>query len=176
MKSFPNKWLLLGLLGLALSLPSCINESTKLRTLQSEINYLNAKNDSLEKEIKNVKPGLGDLMLEIQVHHNKLWFAGQGENWPLAQFEHDEIMEILAQAEKIETERPEVKLFRVMIFPQLDSVQLAITQKNTGHFTTAFTNLTTACNNCHTDTKFNFNKIIIPDHPPYSNQQFEPVK
>lgn len=150
----------------------CTTEHTKLKTLQSEINYLNQKNDSLEKEIQDIKPGLGDLMLAIQVHHNKLWFAGKGENWPLAQFEHDEIMEILTQAEKIEKERIEVKLFRVMIFPQLDSIQLCIRQKDETHFVSSFNSLTNACNNCHTDTKYNFNKIIIPDHPPYSNQEF----
>lgn len=155
-----------------LFLMGCTYQHSQLNTLQSEINYLNAKNDSLEKEIKNVKPGLGDLMLEIQVHHNKLWFAGKAQNWPLAQFEHDEIMEILTQAEKIENDRIEVKLFRVMIFPQLDSVQLYIRQKNEDRFDSAFRNLTHACNNCHTDTKFNFNKIILPSQPPYSNQEF----
>ena len=153
-------------------LVSCTDENTRLKVLQSEINYLNIKNDSLKKEIQVIKPGLGDLMLEIQVHHNKLWFAGKQENWPLAQFEHDEIMEILTQAQKIETERAEVKLFKVMIFPQLDSVQKSITQKNADHFTTTFTNLTNACNNCHTDTKYNFNKMVIPEHPPFSNQEF----
>jgi hypothetical protein len=154
----------------------CNDEHTQLKTLQSEINYLNTKNDSLEKEIKSVKPGLGELMLEIQVHHNKLWFAGKAGNWPLAQFEHDEIMEILAQAETIEKERSEVKLFRVMLFPQLDSIQSTIQQRNTDRFDSAFGNLTNACNSCHTDTKFSFNKIIIPEHPPYSNQEFELVK
>jgi len=159
-----------------LFLYSCTDEPTQLKTLQSEINYLNAKNDSLEKEIRSIKPGLGDLMLEIQVHHNKLWFAGKQGNWPLAQFEYDEIMEIITQAEAIEKERSEVKLFRVMLFPQLDSIQLCIRQQNEDHFDSAYTNLTQACNNCHASTKFNFNKIIIPEHPPYSNQEFEPVK
>lgn len=154
----------------------CTEEHTQLKMLQLEINYLNVKNDSLEKEIQSIKPGLGDLMLNIQVHHNKLWFAGRAENWPLAQFEHDEIIEIITQAEAIEKERSEVKLFRVMIFPELDSLQVYIRQKNEPRFDSAFKNLTNACNNCHTDTKFNFNKIIIPDRPPYSNQEFEPVK
>jgi|SRR6185312_5176750 len=150
----------------------CNSDNARLKTLQSEINYLNAKNDSLQKEIESIKPRLGDLMLEIQVHHNKLWFAGKNEDWPLAQFEHDEIMEILTQAEKIETGRNEVKLFKVMLYPQLDSIQLSITQRNADRFIYAFTNLTNACNNCHTSTKFNFNKIVIPEHPPYSNQEF----
>ncbi len=155
-----------------LFISGCTDNRTTLKTLQSEINYLNAKNDSLEKEIQSVKPGLGDLMLMIQVHHNKLYFAGREGNWPLAQFEHDEIMEILKQAEDIEKERSEVKLFHVMIYPQLDSIQQAVKSKDGDRFNSAFTNLTNACNNCHTNTKFNFNKIIIPERPPYSNQEF----
>jgi len=153
---------------------SCNDNRIMNKTLQSEINYLNAKNDSLEKEIQNVKPGFGELMLSIQVHHNKLWFAGHENNWPLAQFEHDEIMEVLKQAEKIEKERPEVRLFRAMIYPQLDTIQLSIAQKNEEHFSVAFTALTSACNNCHSATKYNFNRIIIPEHPPFSNQEFSP--
>lgn len=152
---------------------SCSDNSTKLKLLQSEINNLNKRNDSLEKEIQNIKPGLGDLMLMIQVHHNKLFFAGKSENWGLAQFEHDEIDEIIKQAEKIETERSEVKLFNVMLYPQLDSIQKAITVKDEGKFYNAFTNLTAACNNCHTNTKFSFNHITEPEHPPYSNQEFQ---
>ena len=161
---------------LILSLFGCNDNHTTLKTLQSEINYLNLKNDSLEKELQSVKPGLGDLMLMIQVHHNKLWFAAKEDNWPLAQFEHDEIIEILKQAESIEKERSEVKLFKVMIYPQLDSIQLSIKQKNEDRFASAYTNLTNACNNCHTNTKFEFNRIVIPEHPPYSNQEFSPVK
>ncbi len=155
-------------------LVACNDNRTMMKTLQSEINYVNARNDSLEKEIQSVKPGLGDLMLGIQMHHNKLYFAGREDNWPLAQFEHDEIMEMVKQAGEIEKERPEVKLFRSMIYPQLDSLQLSISQKNEEHFSAAFTNLTAACNNCHAATKFNFNRIIIPEHPPFTNQEFSP--
>jgi hypothetical protein len=151
---------------------SCNDQRTGLKTLQSEINYLNLKNDSLEKEIQSIKPGLGDLMLEIQVHHDKLYFAGMAANWPLAQFEHDEIMEILKQAETIEKERSEVKLFKLMIYPQIDSIELSIKQRNEDHFANYYTNLTDACNNCHTNTKYNFNKIVIPRQPPFSDQDF----
>lgn len=155
-------------------LAGCNDNRTMIKTLQSEINYANARNDSLEKEIQLVKPGLGEMMLGIQVHHNKLYFAAREGNWPLAQFEHDEIIEVLKQAEEIEKERSEVRLFRAMIYPQLDTIQLYITQKNVEHFNAAFTNLTSACNNCHSATKFNFNRIVIPEHPPYSNQEFQP--
>ena len=150
----------------------CTENSSKLKDLQSEINKLNTQNDSLKKLVALSKPGLGELMLDIQVHHNKLWFAGREENWPLAQFEHDEIMEILKQAEAIENDRPEVKLFKPMIYAQLDSLQKAIKSKDEHQFSEKFNALTSSCNNCHKNTHFQFNKIQTPERPPYSNQDF----
>ena len=38
-------------------------------------------------------PGLGEIMTLQQMRHLKLWFAGQGGNWPLAGYELDELKE-----------------------------------------------------------------------------------
>lgn len=154
---------------------SC-NGNTESDKLRADMATLQLQNDTLKKEIKDIKPGLGDLMLMVQVHHNKLWFAGKENNWALAQFEHDEILEIIRQAETIENDRKEVKLFPAMLYPQLDSVENAIKQKNNKAFEHGFTVLTDACNNCHRAVAFPFNRIIIPEQPPYSNQDFLPAK
>jgi hypothetical protein len=150
--------------------------SGDVEKMKADIDILKAQNDSLKKEVEAMKPGLGELMLDIQVHHNKIWFAGKEGNWPLAQFEFDEIMEIVKQAGVIETDRKEVKYFPKMIYPQLDSLQAAIKQKDTKVFERSFTLLTTACNDCHKEVSFPFNQIKIPDQPPYSNQDFIPNK
>lgn len=154
---------------------ACSNNSDVIQ-LKADVSLLKAQNDSLQKEIDAIKPGLGDLMLEVQIHHNKLWFAGKDDNWPLAQFEHDEIMELLKQAETIETDRKEVKLFPVMIYPQLDSLEYAIKQKDTKSFEEKFSALTNACDNCHKNVNYPFNKIKIPTQPPFTDQDFEPGK
>jgi hypothetical protein len=155
-----------------LFLVACGENATRMKDLQSEVNALNQQNDSLKKLVATMKPGLGELMLDIQVHHNKLWFAGREENWPLAQFEHDELVEIIKQAEAIETDRPEVKLFKQMIYPAIDSLQKAINRKDVHEFSEKFYSLTNSCNNCHKTTHFDFNKIQTPERPPYSNQDF----
>jgi|SRR6185312_5319397 len=155
-----------------LSLFSCTENSTKLQALQSEANRLSNQNDSLKKLVQIMKPGLGEFMLGIQVHHNKLWFAGREENWPLAQFEYDEMQEVFHQAEMTDKDRPEVAQFKVMIYAQLDSVQRAIKLKDYEKFTESFHGLTNACNNCHKNTHFEFNRIQTPERPPYSNQDF----
>src|SRR5258706_14298966 len=38
-------------------------------------------------------PGLGEMMSLQQMRHVKLWFAGQAENWELADYEVDELGE-----------------------------------------------------------------------------------
>src|SRR5262245_49113865 len=36
-------------------------------------------------------PELGELMILQQVRHTKLWFAGEAGNWPLAEYEIEEL-------------------------------------------------------------------------------------
>ena len=38
-------------------------------------------------------PGLGEIMTLQQLRHIKLWFAGHGGNWPLADYELDDLGE-----------------------------------------------------------------------------------
>ncbi|MEI8279620.1 MAG: hypothetical protein WCG87_07630 [Bacteroidota bacterium] len=129
--------------------------------------------DSLEKKIANTyRPGLGEFMTEIQIHHCKLWFAGQHENWKLADFEVQEIEETLDNIKKYVTDRIEVAQVP-MLQPALDSVNNAIKNKDLGAFRSSYTLLTNTCNTCHHAVKFDFNTIKIPDSPPFSDQVFE---
>jgi hypothetical protein len=128
--------------------------------------------DSLKKIISEMKPGLGELMLGIQTHHAKLWFAGKNSNWELANFEMDEIHELIEMAQKIETDRTEISSLP-MIFPALDSLTASIKNKNEKLFETDFQTLTNTCNNCHVKTNFAFNVITIPSAPPVNNQDFK---
>lgn len=145
---------------------SCNEKSNNNQQLQARV-------DSLEKKLENTyKPGLGEFMSGIQVHHGKLWFAGQNENWQLADFELHEIMEALDDIKTFNTDRPEIKSLQ-MIYAPLDSLNKSVQQKNLSSFKSNFTLLTTTCNNCHRDTDHGFNVIRIPDTPPFSNQDFK---
>ena len=110
-------------------------------------------------------------MSSVQVHHNKLWFAGQNQNWKLADFEVHEIMEAIDDIQKYQTERKESQMVG-MIVPALDSVNVAIQRKSPNQFKSSYTLLTNSCNNCHRATEFEFNVVKIPDNPPFSNQDF----
>jgi hypothetical protein len=142
------------------------NQQTDNKVLQNRI-------DSLESKLAHsYKPGFGEFMSGIQAHHSKLWFAGQNENWRLADFEVHEIMEAMEDIRKFQTERKESRMIE-MIEPALDSITNAIQQKNTTLFKTSYTLLTNTCNNCHRAADFEFNVVKIPETQPFSNQDFK---
>ncbi len=99
-------------------------------------------------------------------------FAGQNENWKQADFEVHEIIEAIEDIEKYQTERKKSQMIG-MINPALDSVNIAIEQKNSELFKSGFALLTNTCNNCHRVVNFEFNVVKIPDMQPFSNQDFK---
>jgi hypothetical protein len=144
----------------------CSDNSDKISELQNRI-------DSLQQKVNDsYKPGLGEFMSNIQMHHAKLWFAGINQNWALADFEVHEIEESLEDVQKYQSGREETKMISI-IYPPLDSVKSAIKNKNLKSFKGNFTLLTNTCNTCHQTAKFEFNKVKIPDSPPFSNQEFK---
>jgi len=129
--------------------------------------------DSLRNKIAHAySPGVGEFMSSIQMHHAKLWFAGKNENWELANFEMEEIQESLDDIQQYCADSPSIKPLP-MIFPPLDSLKRAISEKNIFMFKTSFNLLTNTCNNCHMAANHAFNVIRIPDIPPVTNQVFE---
>ncbi|HEV3221972.1 MAG TPA: hypothetical protein VGZ90_03800 [Puia sp.] len=152
---------------LVICLFSCNQQQENERiVLQNQIDSLRSRLDS------SYRPGLGEFMLSIQMHHAKIWFAGKNGNWGLADFEVGEIQETITDINKYCTDRPEISSLP-MIDQPLDSLKIAITRKNIEAFKSSFILLTNTCNNCHKVTKHSFNVIKIPDTPPVSNQAFE---
>ena len=146
---------------------SCSQQNDKVQKMQAAI-------DSLQKELaESYKPGFGEFMSGIQTHHAKLWFAGQNQNWALADFEVHEIQEGLDAIQKFSSDRPESKTIG-MINPAIDSVNNAIQQKDPQSFRSSFVLLTNTCNNCHKATDHGFNVVTVPTNLPVVNQDFKP--
>lgn len=151
---------------LSLFLTACNQAGSNSRPLNDRI-------DSLQQKLNDTyKPGFGEFMSGIQVHHAKLWFAGINNNWELADFEIHEIMEALDDLQKFQPERTETKSLP-MLNPALDSLNVAIQHKNIIEFKSSFILLTNTCNNCHKAVNYSFNEVKIPETPPFSNQVFE---
>ncbi|MDP9041088.1 MAG: hypothetical protein M3N30_03840 [Bacteroidota bacterium] len=153
------------LLSCSLLASSCKSGDDTSR-LQSQI-------DSLQKQLKNsYMPGMGELMSNIQLHHAKLWFAGDNQNWPLAEYEESLVTSAFKKIQLYHGDKPEAKI-AAMINPALDSVNESILLKNRASFKHNFMFLTYTCNSCHQATKRSFNVIIIPVTPPISNQDYK---
>ncbi len=156
------------LIFLAYGLLSCNTHPNKIAVLQHQI-------DSLEIKLSGVyKPGFGEMMNAIQSHHLKLWYAGKNQNWKLAEFEIKELNEVVENIEKFQSNRKETELIDMMN-PALDSLRMAISQKDDNLFVNSYTGLTNSCNSCHKLTDFEFNTVKVPEgESPFPNQNFKP--
>src|SRR5271170_5628915 len=128
-----SKYLLLSAIVLLMMWLSACSSSadSQKEALQSQV-------DSLKQQLaQTYRPGLGEFMMGIQVHHAKIWFAGKNQNWDLANFEVGEIKETLEDVKKYCTDRPEVKSLPI-IYPALDSISNAIKAKSLKRFETNF--------------------------------------
>ncbi|MBI2430285.1 MAG: hypothetical protein HYV29_16090, partial [Ignavibacteriales bacterium] len=105
--------------------------------------------DDLTVQLANsYKPGFGELMSNVQVHHAKLWFAGKNNNWELAAFELHEIEESIEAIQKYQKERKESAALPIIV-PALDDVKKAVQQQDTKLFLQTYNALTNTCNICH---------------------------
>lgn len=158
------KWrILISLLFLVL-LFAC-NQPSNNAVLQNQV-------DSLQKALSNTyKPGLGEFMSGIQVHHAKLWFAGTNQNWELAAFEINEIDEAISDIKTYCSDRPETNSIS-MIEQPIANITAAIKSKDLTQFKNSYNVLTSTCNSCHQATNHAFNVIITPTAVPFTNQDF----
>ena len=157
------------LFALGFLMQSCSEQKT------DDKNYvlLQKKVDSLSTMLAKIKPGLGEMMSMIQLHHEKLWFAGINGNWKLADFEINEIKEAVAQATAVETDRPEIKSLPILK-PAIDSVSKAIGAHNIEQFKYSYGELSATCTYCHKTHYFEFNVIREPSGTPVTDQEFAP--
>jgi hypothetical protein len=123
--------------------------------------------------------GLGEIMSLQQMRHIKLWLAGAAKNWPLADYELDELKEGFDDVIKFfptKDDMPIAQLAGSTAVPALPDVKAAIEARDARKFAAAFDKLTAACNGCHQATKHEFIVIQRPTSSPYSNQSFAPKK
>ena len=123
--------------------------------------------------------GTGEIMGENQVRHEKLWFAGTAQNWPLAQYETSELREGFDDVKTFHPtfkKKPTGPMIDQYVAGPLGEVDKAIKDRSEAEFTTGFNDLTNGCNGCHKEFGMGFNVIQRPTSPPFSNQSFEPAK
>ena len=148
-----------------LMIASCNNKTMIPLSLQARL-------DSMEQKLKHsYAPGMGELMLNIQVHHAKLWFAGKNGNWELVAYNESLIRSAFQKIKVYHSDNPATAAAAMIDVP-MDSISAAGARKDKGAFQRSFGYLTATCNNCHVITKHPFNLIKIPTVEPIGNQSF----
>jgi hypothetical protein len=126
----------------------------------------------LQEDSAAMLPGLGEIMTLQQLRHIKLWFAGHGGNWPLADYEVGELEEGFDDVTKLLG--PDI--VDKHVGGSIKSLEKAVADKNRAAFETAFDGLSAGCNSCHRTLDHSFIVIQRPTLLPYSNQNFAPQK
>ena len=111
-------------------------------------------------------------MARQQERHIKLWFAGRGGNWPLADFEIDALKDGFEDVNNMlggDTVKDAVGA-------PIAALEKAIDAKDRAAFTGAYDKLTAGCNSCHHTLDHAFIVIQRPTLLPYSDQSFAPPK
>src|SRR6516164_9679903 len=117
-------------------------------------------------------PRLSDIMVVIQIRHSKLFYAAKAKNWPLANFEYDQLVSSLSEAERYypKTIPPMTHVDEIA-----SSLMRAIEAKNEAKFDQAFDEMSAGCNRCHAAADRAFIVIRRPSYPSaFSNQQYSP--
>jgi len=117
-------------------------------------------------------PKIGEIMALQQLRHIKLWFAGRGGNWPLADYEIDELKEGFDDLNQVLGGDTVEKA----VGGGIASIEKAVEAKDRAAFAAAFDNLTAGCNSCHHSLDRAFIVIQRPTSLPYSDQLFAPQK
>jgi hypothetical protein len=121
--------------------------------------------------------GLGEIMALQQMRHSKLWFAGSAGNWPLADYELDELKEGFDDVRRLYLSHEGVSLAPLLAVIEktaMPDLAKAIAAHDAAKFADGFDALTAACNGCHQGAKHAFIVIQRPTSLPYSNQSFAP--
>ena len=127
-------------------------------------------------------PGFDDMMtMLIQPRHMKLFYAGAEKNWELAAAE---LRAVRSSFDRMGFVTPTYLGINVnqavstMIAPQMETLDAAITSADAKKFMAGFTELTNACNSCHTYMEHPYVVIKVPAggrNDAFPNQDFKPT-
>lgn len=120
---------------------------------------------------------LAEYMMRLQWYANKLYFAGEAGNQPLADFYLHEIEEVMEEVVKAGIVDEGVQVSEHMKAYGLSYAEDFLDElraEGLGNFGERYSGLIANCNSCHTVTEHSYIKIITPTTPVVSNQDFMP--
>jgi hypothetical protein len=145
---------------------------------QGDIDALKAEIENLTRQI----PDQAHAMSDVDYHFANLWFAGQQENWPLAEFYLNETRSHLNWAVRL---RPLRKLsngaeldvgamLKGIEQTSLTELREAVGRKNKDAFGVAYRKMIDSCHGCHTAAEKPYLRPHIPEAPASRMIDFSP--
>lgn len=136
-------------------------------------------------EIEAIKGKLTDqshVMEDVSYHFSNLWFAGQHENWDLANFYWSETRSHLRWAVRIIPKRKDsagqdvdlVAILQAFENGPLQQLQAAITAKDKAAFEKNYRTSMETCYGCHKAADKPFLRLQIPERPETPIVNFDP--
>lgn len=147
-----------------------------LKAVESKQEKINSISDEKETKVEEEHYELALAMARMQTYMQKLHFAGQNENWKLAQFythELEETMEDIIDHNVVDEGTEISGLVKTMAFPNIEKLEKMIESEDKTSFVEGYQLLLRSCNNCHVTTNHEFIKIITPKNEDFINQDFK---
>jgi hypothetical protein len=147
--------------------------------LVSEVATLKAQVAQLQQQ--HPAPELGQQMLELQIRHDRLWWAGQSGNWTLAYYMVGELGEAMRGIEHTNGDAAELQpeklseLMPSMMNPAIKGVQEALARQDKAAFARAYDKLSVSCTACHAVAGNTFLIIQRPKTPLLDNLRYAPA-
>jgi hypothetical protein len=137
---------------------------------------------SANEQLRSLIPSQSHAMMDVAYHFTNLWFAGQRQNWPLAQFYFNEARNHILWAIRLVPVRKTSggDLHLQEMFDAFDSTLLAevkkqIAAKDRKQFAVAYRAALDGCNACHTAAEKPYLHIVVPDKPEAHIVDFAPA-
>lgn len=145
---------------------------------------LHRENQALHAEVERLSHLVSERPIELSTFMatyerflTKLALAGQAQNWPLAEFYHEELEETAEQLEKLNITDdgiPVSTMMRPNLIEPLEAVKKAIEAQDPKAFEQSFKVVVQSCNTCHKAAGKPYIQFRMPEstHPP--QQVFTP--
>jgi hypothetical protein len=132
--------------------------------------------------LKGLVPDQAHAMSDVGQHFANLWFAGEGGNWPMAQFCLDETKSHLRWAVRIipkrkDAEGREIDLGGILgglETSTLKDLDLAVKEKEKEKFAVAYRAQLEGCMACHKASNKPFIRLRVPEKPDSNVLDFRP--
>jgi hypothetical protein len=145
----------------------------------TDLSALKAENEQLRSLI----PSQSHAMMDVAYHFTNLWFAGQKQNWPLAQFYLNETRSHIRWAIRLVPVR-KVSTGELRLQDVYDAFEKSlliplnerIGAKDRKGFDAAYRAALGGCNGCHTAAEKPFLHVVVPRAPEQNIVDFTPAK